>query len=68
MTDWIPVGERLPEENSKVIIYSKVLFFDVEVDCGILFDGEWQTITNGGWDSCEPTHWMPLPEAPKDSE
>ena len=30
-------------------------------------EGGWQTITHNPYkDNCEPTHWKPLPEPPKD--
>jgi len=63
--DWIPVGERLPEEDEKVLLFALELFYDTQVDCGVYSDGEWQIITNGGWDSCDVTHWQPLPKPPE---
>ena len=55
---WIPVAERLPEEDKTVLIFNKTMGL-------ILFD--W--IHNNEW-SCfgDATHWMPLPEQPKDGE
>lgn len=53
---WISVEERLPE------IYQDVLWSDgrsVGIDFRT-FDGKWYD-----GDCHEPTHWMPLPEAPK---
>jgi len=59
---WLSVDDVLPKENVKVLLCDNGL-----VDCGILIDGEWQIITNGGWDSCENvTHWQPLQKAPKE--
>ena len=62
---WIPVTERLPEQNTRVIGFMA-----------------WKGITaieyqNENWysiDHLQPlpneavTHWMPLPEPPKDGE
>ena len=62
---WIPVSERLPEQNTRVIGFMA-----------------WKGITaieyqNGNWysiDHLQPlpneavTHWMPLPELPKEGE
>ena len=64
---WIPVTERLPEMHTKVLC------------CGIRggrFIAELSTWGNGNlyWDKrngkgCpEVTHWMPLPEPPKEVE
>ena len=61
--EWISVKDRLPEENTEVLIYCKTnsgkeVFF---VDKICYFRGLpiWQV-----W-SEKVTHWMPLPEPPK---
>ena len=61
--EWISVEERLPEENTEVLIYCKTnsgkeVFF---VDKIRYFRGLaiWQV-----W-SGKVTHWMPLPESPR---
>ena len=59
---WIPVSERLPEQ------YETVIGWDGH------FMGEVQHSHNGfvwldddGWnETAEITHWMPLPEPPKE--
>jgi hypothetical protein len=57
---WIPVSERLPERGQEVICY----------DGGVLkpkvyADYYW----NKAYDSWQRvTHWMPLPEPPKEGE
>lgn len=68
---WIPVTERLPENDGKYIVarrigdyYSiSVRKFRKEVPC-------WYTGYCGHWErrTCGITHWMPLPEAPKEDE
>ena len=67
---WIPVTERLPEVNKYVLGCFKngsmtaVCFF--EIDENITF---WRACTDEGWEAdcdSEPTHWMPLPEPPKE--
>jgi hypothetical protein len=54
---WIPVTERLPEENTAVLTYR---------ESGI----EVEFREKRGWDydeftQCPVTHWMPLPQPPK---
>ena len=63
---WIPVAERLPENDNEVLTASgqtvQILFYDHD-------DADWYTV-----DSdisvhlfCDNvTHWMPLPEPPKE--
>ena len=53
---WIPVTERLPEKHVFVLVRSK--FVKMRTDF-INNDGKWYT-TPG------VTHWMPLPEPPKE--
>ena len=63
---WIPVAERMPNPGVVVLVYSKLgctyfshrLYNHVE---GKPFCIEY----SGGW---EITHWMPLPEPPKEGE
>lgn len=51
---WIPVTERLPEVGKNVLVYSEM--YGVCVDCY-----DW-----GTFGCCYATHWMPLPEPPKE--
>ena len=53
---WIPVTERLPDKRELVLAYSK--FVKMKVDF-ITDNGKWY-LTPG------VTHWMPLPEPPKE--
>lgn len=54
---WIPVGERLPEESGLYLIY----YYDDKA-----YGGAWYN-ANIGFD-CGVTHWMPLPEPPEVKE
>ena len=73
---WIPVTERLPKYNVDVLVYRPKMAMGIIVDCYDGFYGEddnewyegWTEIVgcNNGED--EVTHWMPLPDAPKDGE
>jgi hypothetical protein len=64
---WIPVTERLPEKYTAVLAAG-----NGEVACG-LFVGFAEPAHVASWDldnvAAEPvTHWMPLPEPPKEEE
>lgn len=56
---WIPVTERLPEEDCPVLVY---IFGDSPYIAWINRDGEWQT--EEFIIDCDylPKAWMPLPE------
>lgn len=60
---WIPVAEMLPN------LYETVIVCDVREQ----YVGAWMYYGNGDWlhddklfDTEEITHWMPLPEVPKE--
>ena len=56
---WIPVTERLPEKDTRVIVCAS-LPEGVHSDF-IYEDGHWLVSTG-------VTHWMPFPEPPKEGE
>lgn len=62
-TDWISVKERLPEDGQDVLVCvnGQVLISYVHGMKG--FSSKWGLAENG--ETIWPTHWMPLPEAPK---
>ena len=53
--EWVSVEDRLPEPTYCVLVYTTD--YSIEVDA-LDSDGEWM--------SFEVTHWMPLPEPPKE--
>ena len=59
---WIPVEERLPEDDEMYLVYT------TEHTCAVYRywgDGEWET--EWGEDaSHDITHWMPLPKSPEE--
>ena len=62
---WIPVTERLPENEETVLVYGS--------KGGIYTAWCNRRYQNVGWHKlnsknhhCNPTHWMPLPEPPKE--
>ena len=69
MPTWISVDDRLPEDDGKYL---------VATSCGKQWMGnynlppkpnEWMLngwSMNGGWHPFDITHWMPLPDAPKE--
>ena len=62
---WIPVSERLPEHGKVVLVCGKR---------GAIYTAWCNSLyKNPGWHKlnsknhyCDPTHWMPLPEPPKE--
>ncbi len=70
---WISIDERLPEIDENVILYD-----GTEVFCGTHHKNNMKESYFGnqccdgvcyGWYEKDPiTHWMPLPEVPKDGE
>ena len=61
---WIPVEEFLPKHNTRVLVYSAGHFAISEIYAEDPFDGcpMWDFTGTGA----DPTHWMPLPEPPKE--
>lgn len=62
--EWIPVTERLPEEWTDVLVFSRFGFIETAVYTGA--HGKWRVGWNGDMLEADSiTHWMPLPEPPK---
>ena len=58
---WIPVTERLPNAHELVLIYNPGYLMTT----GFIYeDGRWRVRSVDYPDT--PTHWMPLPEPPKE--
>lgn len=62
-SEWISVEERVPEHLEKVLVYDEM---------GNMNTAMFLRYNNGNVDwctsvrlTCQATHWMPLPEAPK---
>ena len=67
---WISVKERLPEDG--VFVLTRYKNNDMVVACVFEHDeclDFWRAMTDEGWCAdcdAEPTHWMQLPEPPKE--
>lgn len=66
-TEWIPVEERLPEEDVIVLVtvsgfYSHFTFSNTIELGNLCSDGSWFIEGYPDWDNPEVTAWMPLPE------
>ena len=67
--EWISVKDRLPERTlppHDVLVYH-------DLNCGMFVDRAWYSYDMGKWCSVlgmklKVTHWMPLPEPPKEGE
>jgi hypothetical protein len=55
-TKWISVKDRLPEKYVGVLVYNGSIHEDFICSSGYFYD------------TLDVTHWMPLPEPPKESE
>ena len=60
---WIPVNEALPEAGKRVLCYCRANIYEV---MKMRTDGDWVYDTNHVYMHSFVTHWMPLPEPPKE--
>ena len=71
---WIPVEEKLPEEKTYVLILADTIAGKMEKVSFLYKDSEgrncWTALDGYGKNlfDWQPTHWMPLPEPPKEGE
>jgi len=63
--EWIKVKDKLPDDGDKVIIYSPCGIETKYFESNIFYDGETCMYCPIG-EVKNVTHWMPLPEVPKD--
>ena len=67
MSEWISVSERLPEPNTLVLCVGKRGgMFLGEPRCIFQGDGTAHTYVPNSRGCRYTTHWMPLPEPPKE--
>lgn len=64
---WIPVAERMPEKDVDVLVWN-----GCHIWVSDFFTWHIGSIGIDSWRkpqySADPTHWMPLPEPPKEVE
>ncbi len=67
--DWISVEDRLPEVGQRVLVYG-ISSQQPEIHVGEFTGHSWFYFPeDASWSSLvDVTHWMPLPEAPKQRE
>ena len=69
MSEWISVDELLPENEVEVLTYKAIDHKYHDYRCGYVVIDREGVVWCESWasDVISPTHWMPLPEAPKES-
>ena len=63
MSEWISVEDRLPEDNDEVLTFS---LGEVFVTRYWKLTSQWLASDARATHLAKVTHWMPLPEPPKD--
>ena len=68
---WIPVEERLPESDDNVLVIvngeCKTMTFEEAYMLASYYSGDgWIVEWYEEWENPVVTHWMPLPEPPKE--
>lgn len=63
MAEWISVEDRLPEENERVLVFN---FID-GINIGWRQPGGKRFRVKTPYPE-RPSHWMPIPEPPKDGD
>lgn len=68
--EWIPVSERLPEDSGLTLVRVDFSMWDKKVNVPSLerYVNEEKTWFCDGAKLTNVTHWMPLPEVPKEVE
>jgi hypothetical protein len=62
MTEWISVEERLPEHDGRyAIVYKQGMVRRPFIGDYLCVENRWMSMLDA-----EVTHWMPLPELPKE--
>ncbi|MBO7251527.1 MAG: DUF551 domain-containing protein [Oscillospiraceae bacterium] len=67
MSEWIPVSERLPEDFQRVLVFRPGQYFEIHVTRMDGFNWEKWDMDYSTGKKGAITHWMPLPEPPKEA-
>lgn len=68
-TGWIPVTERLPDEDGEYLVTKKLRYFgNTEIDMACWFKNLMTDGNNGFYKSEQVIAWMPLPKAYKEEK
>lgn len=65
--DWISVKDRMPEEDATYLVYGRNGYGVVCANYNYYNDGEWLTCDDLTNITRFVTHWMLLPEPPKEA-
>jgi hypothetical protein len=66
LTQWVPVTERLPENNDPVLAYGKSVYHDdVPAYYAARYNKHLDEFSIPGIGGLSITHWMPLPLPPE---
>ena len=63
---WISVKDRLPEPDTKVLVYGRNEYGVYCITCHYSAHRKWLYHNRTTADGKTITHWMPLPEPPKE--
>ena len=77
-SEWISVQERLPDFEQNVLVYAEVKLENISPESVMVVTHRHKYRLTDCWSRAEPsqyfnadykiTHWMPLPEPPKEDE
>ena len=62
---WIPVTERLPKYGERVLVFGGFTMYVAYYDKNRYGGESWHKL-NSKSHYCNPTHWQPLPQPPKE--
>lgn len=64
---WISVKDRLPETSGRYLVHVKnIAGYKPLKNCEFIAEYFWVDWIFTGWENNRVTHWMPLPEPPKE--
>jgi hypothetical protein len=63
--EWISIKDQLPEPNKIVLIWNEESLLEYQYHVGFHRDGQEWVTTRDNYPLDYATHWMPLPERPK---